>query len=273
MPKPTINDIREQFDYDPETGELFRKNLRAMNLRPETGSLSRDGYMIAGINGGHQLVHRVAWAHFHGDWPSKQIEHINKDKTDNRIANLRLRNPSPKRELTVDRLKELLRYESETGKFFWLKTTRVTRADGEAGSVRVIGYRGITIDGVTYYAHRLAWLYVNSEWPKRNIDHRNGDRDDNRIENLADVTSSQNSHNTMRLGPNNSTGFRGVARYRDKFISQGSFEGKAYAFTMRDTPEEAYEDYKKRYIEHFGKLPENTNVIGYPRKSRAKGDN
>lgn len=268
--RPTADDVREQFDYDPETGELFRKRLRASNQRPETGALSNDGYMVAGINGGHQLVHRLIWVWVHGAWPQKQIEHINGDRTDNRIANLRLRNPSQRKELTPERLKEALQYERETGLFRWCSTTRATKAGEVAGSIRVLGYRSIMIDGISYYAHRLAWFLEHGEWPKHHVDHINGDRADNRIENLRDVTVSQNSHNTSKLGPRNTTGFRGVAKYRDKFIAQMNIDGFAEAISMHDTPEEAAEAYKKRYIEIFGELPKNENTTIYYKKYRKK---
>lgn len=268
--KPTAADVREQFDYDPETGELFRKRLRAANMRPESGSLTRDGYMVAGINGGHQLVHRLVWLWVHGDWPTKQIEHINGDRTDNRIANLRLRNPAPKSELTYERLKSLVVYEEETGVFRWLATTRATKAGEVAGGTRANGYVALTIDGVTFYAHRLAWLWKNGTWPKNHVDHINGDRADNRIANLRDVTVSHNSHNTQRLGPRNTTGYRGVAKYMDKYIAQMMVDGVSTAIGMFDTPEAAAEAYRKRHIEIFGEPPSNGNAKIYYQKSRKK---
>lgn len=271
--RPTPDDVRDQFDYDPETGELTRKRLRAVNMRPESGSQTNDGYLTVGINGRHELAHRLAWAWVHGAWPPKQIEHVNGDKTDNRIANLRLRNPSAKTPLTMERLRELLDYQPETGKFFWKVTTRGTRAGEEAGCVRPIGYRAISIDYTSYYAHRLAWFYMTGEWPKRQVDHKNGDRDDNRIANLADVSVSQNSHNTVKLGPKNTTGYRGVTRYADKFIAQGMIEGKLEAIAMCDTAEEAAEAYKAWRVERLGALPENNNLNVYHRKSRAKKEN
>ena len=268
--RPTPDDVRDQFDYDPETGELMRKRLRAMNLRPESGSLSNDGYLVVGINGRHELAHRLAWVMVHGAWPPKQIEHVNGDKTDNRIANLRLRNPSAKMPLTPERLRELLHYDPESGVFLWLKTTRATSAGDVAGCVRAHGYRSITVDGAPFYAHRLAWFYVHGAWPQHQVDHKNGDRDDNRIANLDDVTPSRNYHNTTKLGRNNTTGYRGVTRYGDKFIAQGMIERKLHVISMHDTAEDAAEAYKKWHIEKFGALPENNNLKVYPRKSRAK---
>lgn len=266
--RPSPSDVREQFDYDSETGELLRKRLRAVNMRPETGSLSRDGYMITGINGGHQLVHRLVWVWVHGAWPEKQIEHVNGDKTDNRIVNLRLRNPAPKSALTLQRLRDVATYDEKSGHFRWNRSNRATTKGKIAGHVRGIGYRSITIDGVAFYAHRLAWFWKYSKWPNNHVDHINGDRDDNRIENLRDVTPSRNSHNTSKLGPRNTTGFRGVAKYMDKYIAQMMVDGKRMALSMHDTPEEAAEAYRKKHLELFGES--HGNAVVYFRKSRKK---
>lgn len=266
----TAADVRDQFDYDAETGEFLRKRLRANNQRPDAGTANGAGNLVVGINGGHELLHRLVWLWVHGAWPPKQIEHINGDKTDNRLANLRLRNRSAKQELTLDRLKGLLRYDQPTGKFYWRETTRGTIADEEAGSVRQNGYRAITIDWKSYYAHRLVWLWETGNWPKYNVDHKNGNRDDNRVENLRDRTTSQNTHNTNKLGPRNTTGFRGVARYMDKFIAQIMVDGERMAIGMFDTAEEAHEAYKKKHIELFGELPANESTVIYPKWRKAK---
>lgn len=97
--------------------------------------------------------------------------------------------------LTQARLKELLTYNPKTGIFRWVvDRKRVCRGD-IAGSVKPDGYRRIMIDFVGYYAHRLAWLYMNGEWPQDQIDHKNGDRDCNRFSNLREATPSQNGGN------------------------------------------------------------------------------
>lgn len=48
------------------------------------------GYLWGQIGREQLLAHRVAWAYCHGVWPDEQIDHINHDKTDNRVVNLRL---------------------------------------------------------------------------------------------------------------------------------------------------------------------------------------
>ena len=70
------------------------------------------------------------------------------------------------------------------------------------------GYLIINVKYRLYKAHRLVWLYVHGRWPKE-IDHINGDRADNRIENLREVTRSQNRRNSKKPSTNTS-GHMGV---------------------------------------------------------------
>jgi hypothetical protein len=62
---------------------------------------------------------------------------------------------------------------------------------------------------VSYLAHRLAWAFVNGEFPKSDIDHVNGIKTDNRIENLRLATRSENQCNRGKHA-NNKSGFKGV---------------------------------------------------------------
>ena len=80
--------------------------------------------------------------------------------------------------LTVDRLKELLSYESDIGVFSW-------KANGVAGACMTQdGYRFIQIDGRFYMAQVLAVFYMTGEHPQTQVVHKNGNKDDNRFENL-----------------------------------------------------------------------------------------
>jgi len=99
-------------------------------------------------------------------------------------------------ELTADRLCELLSYCPETGEFRW-KVYRCpnARAGDVAGNLCPRGYIKIKIDKKLYRAHRLAWLFVRGCWPDDELDHRNGIRCDNRIDNLRAATHAQNHQN------------------------------------------------------------------------------
>jgi len=91
-------------------------------------------------------------------------------------------------------------YDPQTGFFVALVSSGRRKAGDRLGYVRADGYRMIMFGGRWRYAHRLAWFYVTGEWPMHEIDHVNGDRDDNRFANLRQATRSQNMMNTPKKG-------------------------------------------------------------------------
>lgn len=95
--------------------------------------------------------------------------------------------------LTADRLKELFRYDQETGTLTRNGPCRgPAKAAGEAGTVTGCGYRVVMLDGRSYYAHQLAWLYTYGVWPEGRVEHINGVRDDDRIANLREKVLVRN---------------------------------------------------------------------------------
>ena len=113
--------------------------------------------------------------------------------------------------ITQSELKEKLNYDQETGIFTWkVKSSNRIKIGNVAGSIGNFGYVIITIDKKHYVAHRLAWLYVNNILPTKDIDHINGNRADNRIENLREATRSENSCNS-KLRSNNVSGIKGIS--------------------------------------------------------------
>lgn len=116
--------------------------------------------------------------------------------------------------LTQERLKEKLRYDPESGQFYWLKTNRAYAWVGRrAGRAAKDGYVKVSIDGTIYKAHRLAWFYMTGKWPREQIDHRDMDRSNNAWENLREATNRQNTFN-RRSQSNNSSGLKGVTKKR-----------------------------------------------------------
>ena len=87
---PSFEVLDEYFHYNPETGVLITKKKLAQRVPADTvvGSLSREGYLKITLKGESYPAHRVAWKLFHKTDPDI-IDHINWDKTDNRIINLR----------------------------------------------------------------------------------------------------------------------------------------------------------------------------------------
>ena len=125
--------------------------------------------------------------------------------------------------LSAERLRELLHYAPETGLFYWRVSRGSVAAGTPAGQPHSHGYVVIRIDGVTHYAHRLAWLYVYGEHPTREIDHRNQNRADNSIANLPQSSHAENMRNISRR---NRSGFKGVYRYRSKWGAQICVDGR-----------------------------------------------
>lgn len=253
--RPSIEEVKATFDYDPETGTLTRKHLRARNLRLDAGHRTLDGYKVVGIGDRHFMAHHIAWAIGYGEWPEKQVQHVNRNKSDNRLSNLRLTQKSPKAQgLTLDRLRAAMDYDRDTGKLFWAEKRKGCRVGDEVGAKDVNGYVKTTFEGNWYYVHQLIWFLENDGvWPKGMLDHINGNRSDNRISNLRDVTNSENSHNSTKPGNKSTTGLRGVARYMDKYIAQIMIDGKRTAIGMFDTPEEAHKAYVRFKEKSFGK--------------------
>jgi hypothetical protein len=77
--------------YDPETGEFNWINSPRRNVKSgaKAGSIDKKGYVRILYKQKLYLAHRLAWMYVHGKWPDQDIDHINRNPTDNRICNLR----------------------------------------------------------------------------------------------------------------------------------------------------------------------------------------
>ena len=83
--------VRKMFEY--RDGKLFRKITRSQRNKvgDEAGTLEKSGYKRFSIDGKHYRVHRIVWLYHYGEFPDGQIDHINHDRTDNRIENLEMK--------------------------------------------------------------------------------------------------------------------------------------------------------------------------------------
>ena len=150
-----------------------------------------------------------------------------------------------KKELTAERLRALMHYDSGTGEFHWIVNISNVKAGSFVGTQsKDDGYIRTSISGKRYLLHRLAWLYVNGGWPSKQIDHINGNRSDNRFSNLREASNAQNCQNIV-VRPTNPSGFLGVSRHENKWRAAISVDGKRRHLGRFDTPEAAFAAYSK----------------------------
>ena len=143
--------------------------------------------------------------------------------------------------LTQEKLKTLLSYDPDTGVF--------TRPNGKtAGTARFDRYKKITLGGVQYYAHRLAWLYVHGVLPDV-IDHIDRNPSNNAIYNLRSVTQAENMQNASSRCDNTS-GQKGVIYFKrtGRWRANIGLAGKNHYLGYYATAEEARAAYQKAAV-------------------------
>lgn len=167
--------------------------------------------------------------------------------------------------LSTTYLRRRLDYNLDTGILTWKpipvrnrfdKTWNKRYAGKPAGCVRPDGYVALRMDGVTYLAHRIIWLWMTGEQPPPTIDHLgDGEKSDNRWELLRAASQSQQNCN-RKLQTNNKSGFRGVywAEHVKRWFARVCKDGRTYFGGYHDTAEEAYRAYKRMAAELHGEF-------------------
>ena len=154
----------------------------------------------------------------------------------------------------LERLKNALSYDPETGIMTWNVSRGTRRAGATAGHLANSGYLIIGFEGLLLYAHRVAWFLYYNVWPTERLDHVDNVQSHNWISNLRYATHSENMSN-RKLNETNSTGFKGVhLRKEGRYRAYLNHKGKRYNLGGFATAEEAHEARRLKALELHGEF-------------------
>lgn len=142
--------------------------------------------------------------------------------------------------MNIEELKEYFKYEPETGKLFWNKRpSNCVVVGAEAGNYNDQGYMMCRFKGKNLRVHRIVWAITKGEQPSAFIDHINGSRGDNRVENLREVSNAENLQNMKKA-----KGCTYIIRL-DKWMAQINVNKEHKYLGVFNTEQEAHEAYLK----------------------------
>ena len=157
--------------------------------------------------------------------------------------------------LTQEKLKQLFNYNPDTGAFTRLVDAgKKCKAGDVVGCKNSNGYLQVVIEGKHYKLHRLAVLYMSGEMHDGDVDHANGDKADNRWDNLRCCSRSQNMANA-KVQCNNKAGFKGVhfdPKGKKHWRAQISKDNKKIYLGSFETAEEAHIAYLNAATKYHG---------------------
>ena len=143
----------------------------------------------------------------------------------------------------------------EAGDLYWIDSPNsLVPAGSKAGTLRKDDYIGIFMKGTYYFAHRIVWEMHHGEIPTGLvIDHIDGNRANNMLENLRICTFQQNHFNRGKQS-NNKSGFKGVSwhKQKQKWVAQIKIDGRNKFLGFFTDPVKAYEKYCEVAIERYG---------------------
>lgn len=161
--------------------------------------------------------------------------------------------------LSQSRLRQLFRYDDTTGGLYWVSpTSRAVREGQRAGRELNTGYRQVMVDGRRYLEHRLVWVWHYGAHPQEEIDHINGRRSDNRVENLREATKAENQQNIAGARRSNATGLLGVSYHAGRrWRAQIRVSGVKHYLGLFPSPEQAHQAYleAKAQLHRFQPVP------------------
>ena len=144
------------------------------------------------------------------------------------------------KEPTTDQLKAMEdRFEVIGGKLISKVDYNTLKVGREVGCEHSLGYREVKVLGRKFKAHQIVWFLCKGQWPKLPLDHINGDKSDNRPENLRELSHKQNTRSFAST--HGAIPFRGVTfkKSRGKFSARVCYNYKEHHIGYYDTAEEA----------------------------------
>ena len=157
---------------------------------------------------------------------------------------------------TSEQANQAWEYDAITGVLHRKKIS--TSTQGVAGCLRNDGYINVKYKGTSYLAHRVVWLIMTGHWPVDKLDHIDGNKTNNRIDNLRECSQAQNTCN-KKLGKDNTSGIKGIhwSKACKKWLVQLSIDGKKKYFGVYEDKElaelvaiEARDKYHKEFARH-----------------------
>jgi hypothetical protein len=129
---------------------------------------------------------------------------------------------------SIDELREYLEYDPETGFLKWKKApSNFAKVGAIISAVNSRGYVTVGFKNATLQAHRVAFALHNGRWPMPFCDHVNGNKTDNRADNLRECTRALNQHN-RRVTRKSKTGVKGVFPNNRGYLAQVKANGALY---------------------------------------------
>lgn len=159
--------------------------------------------------------------------------------------------------ITVERLREVLSYDPAKGALHWKVRMGMRGQVGSVAGYLHNGYVELGFDGARgIKAHRAAWAITFGSWPDGEVDHINGNKADNRLQNLRIVSTAQNHQNMRAARSDNKTGLLGVDIHKGRPRAQIQVDGKKRILGYFQTTNEAHAAYveAKRQLHTHGTL-------------------
>lgn len=149
--------------------------------------------------------------------------------------------------MTIEQVQEKF-YADASGKLFYKVDSGIwgrIKAGTVAGGIRPDGYLEVRLKQRLFLVHHVIWALNHGAWPQGLMDHINGNRTDNRIQNLRDVCDRVNAENKHAHQSNNKLRLLGVTyrRNRNTYTAKINVCGKCHYLGEFKLPEQAHKAY------------------------------